>query len=396
MTASQHLRFWLIALVVFGTLVWLLRGILAPFLVGLALAYLLDPLVDRFDRLKLPRWLGTLLALLLAVIAMVGMVAWLWPIVQDQIAGLVQTFPTYRAQVEALVRPLIGQVQTQIGPEEFDRITGQLAGFADRVLAWLVSLVGGVWRGGMAVVDILSFLVITPVVAFYLLKDWDRMIAAIDRLLPRPYAATIRSLAGQANVTLGRFIRGQMLVCVVLGTLYAVALGVAGLEFGVLVGIGAGLISFIPFIGTLAGFVVSMLLALLQFNDWVMWALIAAIFVGGQVIEGNFLTPKLVGDSVGLHPVWVMFALLAGGSLLGFTGVLVAVPIAAVFGVLIRFGIVRYRDSHYFHGGLLDQWSSLGQEGTQPASNEDRRDGVEDSGQRPVSPRPHGMADPPK
>ncbi len=359
MTAAQHLRFWLIALALFAGAVWLLSGVLAPFLVGLALAYLLDPLVDRFERLKLPRWLGTLLALLLAVAAMIGTVAWLWPIIQDQVAGLVEAFPRYRDQFEALVNPLLGQIQDQIGPQEFERITGQLASVAERAINWLGSLLGGVWRGGMAVIDILSFLVITPVVAFYLLKDWDRMIAAVDRLLPRPYAATIRSLAGQADSTLGRFIRGQLLVCVVLGSVYAVSLGLAGLEFGILVGIGAGLISFIPFIGTLAGFVVSMVLALLQFDNWVMWLVIAGIFVAGQVLEGNFLTPKLLGDSVGLHPVWVMFALLAGGSLLGFTGVLIAVPAAAVMGVLIRFAIERYRDSHYFHGGLLDRWGDL-------------------------------------
>ena len=203
----------------------------------------------------------------------------------------------------------------------------------------------------MAFANLISLLVITPVVAFYLLRDWDRLIARIDTWLPRDHAETIRERVREVDRTLAGFLRGQGTVCLILGLFYAIALSIAGLDFGLVVGLVAGLLSFIPYVGAIIGLVLSVGLALLQFDDWLRVAIVAGIFFVGQAVEGNFLTPKLVGESVGLHPVWIIFGLLAGGALFGFVGVLLAVPAAAVIGVGVRFALDRYLQSPYYRGG---------------------------------------------
>ena len=192
---------------------------------------------------------------------------------------------------------------------------------------------------------------LTPVVTFYLLRDWERLVGALDGALPRDHAATIRKLAHESNAAIAGYVRGQALVCITLGTIYAVGLSLVGLQFGLVIGLIAGAISFIPFVGTFVGAVMALGMALVQFPpDWMGVVKVAVVFVIGQMLEGNVLSPKLVGDRVGLHPVWIMFALLAGGALFGFVGVLIAVPVAAVVGVLVRHLIGRYRDSQYYRG----------------------------------------------
>lgn len=349
MTEARNLRFWLIGLVVLCLLLWLLSGMLMPFVIGMAIAYLLDPLADRLERLGVPRWVATSLVLLLFAVVVILLLVLLVPILQNQIAQFIEALPSYKASLQNLLAPIVGQLRDQIAQQDFEEIRSAVGDYAGKALAWLGTALGGLWRGGLAVIDVVSILVITPVVAFYLLRDWDVMMDHVDELLPRRNAATIRHLAHEVDRTLASFVRGQGTVCLVLGSFYAVALAFVGLDFGILVGLMSGILSFIPFVGSIVGFLTSMGIALVQFDNWTMWALVAGIFVFGQVVEGNFLTPKLVGNSVGLHPVWVMFALLAGGSLFGFTGVLLAVPVAAVIGVLIRFFIGRYQASAYYH-----------------------------------------------
>jgi predicted PurR-regulated permease PerM len=233
---------------------------------------------------------------------------------------------------------------------------GQAAGdFASRAVNWALQALGGVISGGLALVNILSLLFITPVVTFYLLRDWDRVLAHIDALLPREHAETIREQARLVNDTLAGFVRGQATVCFLLGTFYAVALSLAGLNFGLVIGLVSGILSFIPYVGTIFGFVAASGLALAQFDEWYRIAIVIGIFLFGQFVEGNFLTPKLVGDRVRLHPVWVIFALLAGGTLFGFAGVLLAVPVAAVIGVLTRFAVSRYTASPLYGGTGLSE-----------------------------------------
>ena len=350
MTATQHMRFWLIGLVVTGALLWLLSDVLFPFVAGMAIAYLLDPLADRLEAVKAPRWLATTLVLSGFFVIFVLVLVILAPVIQSQVVGLIAALPGYAAAIEEALTPIFETMRAQISEEELSRLRESVGQYVGSAVGWIGALIGGVWRGGMAILDLISLLVITPVVAFYLLRDWDRMTAKIDGLLPRPYAETIRGLMGEVDQSLASFIRGQGMVCVILGVFYAIGLTVVGLNFGLLVGLGAGLVSFIPYVGSVSGFVVATGIAIFQFDSPTMWLVVAGVFVIGQAVEGNFLTPKLVGESVGLHPVWVMFALLAGGSLFGFTGLMLAVPVAAVIGVMVRFFIGRYRDSHYFLG----------------------------------------------
>jgi predicted PurR-regulated permease PerM len=215
--------------------------------------------------------------------------------------------------------------------------------------AWAASVLGSVWAGGRAVIGAVSIVVVTPVVAFYLLYDWDRMLARLDALLPRQHADTIRALGRDVDKAIAGFIRGQGAVCLILGLFYAIALSAVGLNFGFLIGSVAGVISFIPYVGSIVGFFLSVGVALVQFwPDWIWILAVAGIFAVGQFLEGNILQPRLVGSSIGVHPVWLMFALFAFGSLFGFVGVLLAVPVTAAIGVLVRFAVERYRMSGFY------------------------------------------------
>lgn len=342
----QQLVYWGIAAALFLVVLWYLGPILLPFIVGGAIAYILDPVADRLERLGLPRVAATAIITLVAVLILIGAVAFLIPLLIDQAQALVlkapEFFGTFRDWL--LIRfpetaAADGLVQTT------------LRDLGDAVRARGGQLAQGVVQGLFGVVNALVFIVVVPVVAFYLLLDWDRMVARVDDLLPREHVGTIRSLARQIDGTLASFVRGQGTVCLILGTFYSVALMAVGLQFGLIVGAVAGLITFIPYVGALIGGALAIGLALFQFwGDWLAIGLVAAIFVSGQFLEGNILTPKLVGDSVGLHPVWLLFALSAFGSIYGFVGMLVAVPVAAALGVVARFAVGEYKGSMLYRG----------------------------------------------
>jgi len=235
--------------------------------------------------------------------------------------------------------------------DETSTIRQQLIAIGETIQSKGGELVNGVLSSALGLINMLIFLVVVPVVAFYLLLDWDNMTAKIDEMLPRDHLPVVRRLASQVDKTLASFIRGQGTVCLILGTYYAISLMLAGLNFGLVVGFIAGLVSFIPYIGALVGGVLAIGLALFQFwGDWVSIGIIGGIFMVGQFLEGNILTPKLVGNSVGLHPVWLLFALSVFGSLFGFVGMLVAVPVAAMIGVFARYGIEQYKDSLLYRG----------------------------------------------
>ncbi len=350
MNSSRHLHFWLIGLALFAVALWLLSNMLLPFIAGMAIAYLLDPLVDRTERLGLPRWAGTALVLLSFVLIMVLFVLLLLPLAQVQFTLLVETLPHYTQEVRNRLQPALERLLHRLSPEDMERLRTAAGQYAGEAVSWAGRVMQGILSSGLALFDVLSVLFITPVVAFYLLRDWDTLVDTVDGWLPRHHLGTIRDQALEVNRTLAGFVRGQALVCLTLGVLYAVGLSLAGLNFGLVIGLLAGLLSFIPYVGTLFGFIASTGLAFLQFDSWWRIGTVVAIFIVGQMIEGNVLTPKLVGDKVGLHPVWVMFALLAGGSLFGFTGILLAVPVAAVIGVLTRFALRQYLASDYYTG----------------------------------------------
>ena len=360
---ARSFRFWLILLVVVLICTYLLRSVLLPFVAGMAVAYLLDPVCDRLERWKLSRtWATTIVTAAFLLICVVILLI-LIPAVVSQIVTLIERAPAYVSAIQREIAELVALLKDRLDPATLERLRGAMGDSANKVIGWATNLLGGLISGGVAFINFVALLVITPVVAFYLLRDWDRLIEKADDALPRKHLETIRGLAKQVDETLAGFLRGQGLVCILLAVFYAIGLTVAGLDFGLVIGLIAGFLSFIPYVGSLVGLFLSVGLALAQFDSFVDVAIVAAVFFVGQAIEGNILTPKLVGEKVGLHPVWVMFALLAGGALFGFVGVLLAVPVAAIVGVGVRFAIAQYRESHYYTG---ESGSGGGEQATGP------------------------------
>lgn len=347
MTTRERYAFWLVLLAAVVVALYFMRGVLVPFVAGMAIAYFLDPIVDRCERVGASRTVGTVAVLAGFFLLGTGVLLLLVPLVQAQVIRLEEVLPAYADRLRAVLGPLLEIVKARFG----EGATAELPAVAGEFGKWALTVVGNVISGGMAVANILSLLLITPIVAFYLLRDWDKLVARVDEWLPRAQAPVIREQAREIDRTLASFIRGQGSVCMILGVFYAIGLTVAGLDFGIVIGLFSGLISFVPFVGALLGGLLSLGLAAMQFDSLLPIAIVAGVFVAGQLLEGNVLTPNLVGDAVGLHPVWVIFALLAGGSLYGFLGVLLAVPAAAVIGVLTRFGLARYLASPlHLHG----------------------------------------------
>lgn len=351
MDASRQVRIWGFAFLVFLVLLYLMSDVLTPFITGMIIAYFIDPVADRLEEWGLSRtWATTVITVIFFVI-MLTLLSLLLPVLVSQIIGFAARVPAYFEHLREALEPLITQLFSNISDEDLKGLGANAAGIAKQGLNVFGQLLKKLISGGAALFDIISVLVLTPLVTFYMLRDWDKMVAVIDGWLPRKHLTVIREQFVLIDETLAGFLRGQASVCLILGSFYAVGLSVLGLEFGLLVGLGAGLISFIPYVGTIVGFGVSIGIAFVQFSDPMQIGLVAGVFAIGQVMEGNFLTPKLVGDRVGLHPVWVIFALMAGGALAGFTGVMLAVPVAAVIGVLVRFGLAQYLKSTLYTGG---------------------------------------------
>ncbi|ADZ70807.1 Permease, putative [Polymorphum gilvum SL003B-26A1] len=351
MTLRRQIQFWMLSLLAFIVFMLVFSAVLLPFVAGMALAYLLDPVADRLERVGMSRLWATLTILLVFVLLFALFLLLLVPVLGNQLLGFLDRLPGLVRALHTLVTETFGDRLSTLAGLDIKDLQSSLGDIMSKAASWLGGLMQSVWSGGQALVSILSLFVVTPVVAFYLLLDWDRMVARIDGWLPRPHVETIRRLAREMDAAVAGFVRGQVSVCVLLGLFYAIGLMLVGLNFGLLIGIGAGLVSFIPFVGAILGFVVSMAVALVQFwPDWPLIAAVAAVFAVGQFLEGNILQPKLVGDSVGLHPVWLMFALFAFGSLFGFVGMLVAVPAAAMVGVLARFALTQYLASPLYRG----------------------------------------------
>jgi predicted PurR-regulated permease PerM len=337
---------WLGVLALLFGVLWVLGGVILPFLVGGALAYFLDPVADRLQRAGFSRVAATALITLSALLVVVLILLAILPVLIQQSTDLVQSAPEIAQRLQGFLL-----VQFPELADGTSSIRQSLAELGAAVQAKGGQLVQGLVNSALGLVSAVVFIVVVPVVTFYMLMDWDHMVARIDALLPRDHAPIIRRLAGEIDAALAAFVRGQLSVCALLGLFYAVALMLAGLQFGLVVGAIAGAITFIPYVGSLVGGTLAIGLALFQFwGDPLSIGLIAAIFALGQFVEGNILTPKLVGKSVGLHPVWLIFALSAFGSLFGFVGMLVAVPVAAAMGVLTRFGIEQYQASLLYQG----------------------------------------------
>ncbi len=342
----EQLKYWGVAAAAFFVLLWVLGDVILPFVLGGAIAYFLDPVADRLERMGLSRAAATTVITVFAFLLFVLAVLLVVPTLVRQSTALVDTAPKLFQQLQAFLTERFPDLM-----DEGSALRSSLATIGETLRARGGELLSGVVSTFSSVINVVVLIVIVPVVTFYLLLDWDRMVARIDALLPRDHAPTIRRLAADIDKTLAGFVRGQGTVCLILGIYYAAALMVVGLQFGLVIGLLAGLLTFIPYVGAIIGGALSIGFALFQFwGDWWLIVAVAAIFQVGQLIEGNVLTPKLVGGAVGLHPVWLIFALSAFGTLFGFVGLLTAVPIAAVLGVLARFVIERYQESLLYRG----------------------------------------------
>ena len=342
----RQMQIWGASLALLALVLWALGDVMLPFVLGAAVAYLLDPIADALERLGLGRIAATvvisLTALLLFVLAMLLVV----PVLVDQSRALIGAAPHLFEQITAWLVRRVPALSDAASP-----VRQQIAALGAAIQSRGGELVNAVLGSAASVVNLVLLIVVVPVVAFYLLLDWDHMIARVDRLLPREHAPIIRAISHDIDRTVAAFVRGMGSVCLVMGIYYAIALMTVGLQFGLVVGAVAGVVTFIPYVGAIIGGALALGLALFQFwGDWVSLGLVALIFVAGQALEGNVITPRLVGRSVGLHPVWLLLALSVFGALFGFVGMLVAVPLAAAIGVVVRRGTGAYLDSALYHG----------------------------------------------
>ena len=351
MTVRRQVLFWAVGAAVLVVLLMLLRSILLPFFAGIGAAYFLDPAVDRVEKIGAPRWLATsaITAVFFAIVVGGGVL--LFPVVQGQVLQLAGNAPEYVARIQESVLPIVERGLDLISRGDAEGPGGASSLITTNAGKIFGDLVKGVLSSGLAFFNLLSLVFITPVVTFYLLRDWDRIIAKVDNWLPRQHRTVIHEQLHEIDEALAGFLRGQTMVGLILAVLFSISLSLAGLQFALVIGIFSGLITFVPFAGFILGFAVALLFAFLQWGaDFVNVGVIVAIYVILQVVETAVLTPKFVGSRVGLHPVWIIFSVMAAGVLLGIVGVLIAVPLAAVIGILIRFAIGHYLGSPIYLG----------------------------------------------
>lgn len=362
MTLRQQASAWAIVTLAFGAALYFLSGVLLPFVAALALGYLLDPVASWLERRGLSRLMATLIILLVFALATIALIALIAPLLAHQLASFLDAFPDLFDKAQRALTEKGGAWLTKLRLDIVDLLGGKVdAGGGPQQMApdllrtatkWLLGVVKSVLSGGVALINLASLMIVTPVAAFYLLLDWAPMVAALDANIPPRDRPRLRQIAHEIDAALAGFLRGQSLVCAFLGLWYGLGLTLIGVNFGLLIGVVGGVLSFIPYVGSLTVLVLSLIVAIAQ--GWPSLALpgLALAVVGtGQFLEGNILSPRLVGDSVGLHPVWLMFALMAFGALFGFLGLIVAVPVSAAIGVLVRHALEAYRGSAFFLAG---------------------------------------------
>jgi len=349
-------RGWLVlaAAVVAGWLVYLLAPVITPFAAALAIAYFGDPLVDRLENKGVRAWrmgrtLAVVLVFLLMVVAFVAMLLVIVPLLADQVRVLVERFPAYLEWLTGTAWPWVaGQLGMDATVLDTGRITALLKAYWRELSQAAFALMETLGRGGQAVIHWVTNLVLIPVVTFYLMRDWDLLIRGVRDLVPRNMVDDVTRLAGEIDGVLSAFVRGQLIVMLALGVIYSLGLWLVGIDLAFLIGMGAGLLSIVPYLGSILGLAAAAIAALFQFHDIFHLLMVLLVFGGGQMAEGMLLTPRLVGDRIGLHPVAVIFAVLAGGQLFGFLGILLALPVAAALNVVVRHAHGRYRTSSLY------------------------------------------------
>jgi predicted PurR-regulated permease PerM len=351
MNLKSHAVFWSLATIAFVAFSWVFRDVLFPFVLGATIAYLLEPILEKIVAKGMGRKSAVLLILGTFFLLLTGILAVLLPILVREASAFITAFPGYLDHVLALVQPHIAWAQERLGYQvSSEEIQGLLKENIGKALKVGQGVLGGLASGGQAVADFFLTALLTPVAAYFMMKEWPSITAWVYGLIPVHSETTVKTLLSEINRKIAGFVRGQIMVCLILGAMYAVALSIAGLNYGFVIGLGTGILSIIPYVGSTLGLVISLVVAGLQSGgDWAYIGIIAAIFFTGQFLEGNFITPKLMGDSVGLHPLWIMFALMAGGAVLGILGMFLAIPVAAIIGVLVAFAIQQYRLSAYYN-----------------------------------------------
>lgn len=343
---------WLVPLVGAVLFVWLLGPILTPFVLAAGLAYVGDPFVDRLEAWRLPRTAAVLLVFVLLALAFTLLILLLFPLLEQQVRAFVNNLPRYVAWLQARIQPLINALLPEGQQLDAEAVRQLIAKHLGTAGNFATTVFKHIFSSGTALIAFIANLIMVPVIAFYLLRDWDHLVAWVTDLLPRRSVSTISELARETDAVLGQFIRGVLLVMLVLGLIYTVGLTLAGLELAVLIGVLAGMVSFVPYLGFFVGLAASSIAMLVQTGgDWMSLIWIAVVFGIGQIVEGAILQPLVVGERIGLHPVAVIFAVLAGGYLFGFVGVLLALPAAAAIAVLVRYAGRRWRASDLYLEG---------------------------------------------
>lgn len=347
--------------------IYFLKGILMPFLTGLLVAYAMNPAVSKLEKWGVSRGIGTSLMTISFFFSIALLLFIAIPFIQTELLYLASRVPQYGERIMTALKPLLDEASLYIAPNDIERLRSLASTYMGDVISWGIRVLVGILTSSLALANLISLIVVTPVVAFYCLRDWKKIITTIDRWLPRPYAPTIRLLFKEINTTIGGFAKGQAFVCLLVGAYYTFMLTLVGLDFGFVVGLVIGVIAFIPYVGAIVGFMLSIGIALAQYSQWSSVGIIAAIFFVGQILEGYLFIPYFVGDRIKLHPVWVIFALFAGGFLYGFVGILFALPIAAALGVLLRYVLELYMKSPYYSGQPLPS-KTIPHEATDPSS----------------------------
>ncbi|MBT4880033.1 MAG: AI-2E family transporter [Alphaproteobacteria bacterium] len=345
MSSSQRFWIWATVALLLGAVLYILKGILLPFVAGMLVAYILNPVTGRLESWRIPRTLATILIILIFFSAIAAIFFFAFPYIQAEVINLAIRIPGYGVTLHKSLMDYFDGFSGQLSPTDWETIKLEASKYMGDIFSWFGKFLADLLTGGLALANLIALVIITPIVSFYLLRDWNRLVKKVQSWFPVAHQKVISTLFEDMDRALGGFARGQALVCLTLATFYGFGLWFLGLDSGAVIGVLTGIFAFVPYLGVLTGFIISLLMSFAQFGDWAPILMVMGLFGVGQVLEGNFLTPNLVGERVGLHPVWIIFAILSGATIGGLLGVLIAMPIAAIIGVLVRFGMSQYMAS---------------------------------------------------
>lgn len=347
---KEKILFWIGGIFLFCGFLYSVSSILLPFVVGIMVAYFLDPVVDKIEDLGSSRSFATASITTIFFLIIIISALLLLPVMYDQFLALAGKIPEYVTIFHERYAPEIEKILKQVDGASANELKDKISGLSGYIIDFTGKVIANAWASGVALLNLVSLIFISPIVAFFMLRDWDKMVAKIDSWLPRKSAKTIREQMSLIDGAVSGYVRGMGNVAILLGIFYATGLSLIGLDFGLFIGLATGFLCFIPYVGVFIGMTTGLAVAYFQFGDIEHVGMVLAVFMIGQFIEGNFVTPRIVGKKVGLHPIWIIFGLLAGGALFGFVGVLIAVPVTAVIGVLSRFALSEYMKSSLYSG----------------------------------------------